>query len=128
MNTTTFRGLCVATKRQSKRFVRYFSDKPKGRDAAFRAARKYRDELAARLPWPTKVKRKYVRNTTGVIGVARVKQRTGAGKIMLRYVASWPRRIGKPGRAIFAIGLYGEAEAFRLAVRARRAGLRELMD
>jgi hypothetical protein len=45
-----FRGWRVATKRQGKRFVRYFSDKPKGRNAALRAARAYRDELTARLP------------------------------------------------------------------------------
>jgi hypothetical protein len=108
--------------------VRYFSDQSGGRAAALRAARAFRDELISELPRPTKIKRKYVRNTTGVIGVARVKERTRAGNIMLRYVASWPRRNGKPGRATFSIGFYGEAQAFELAVRARRAGLRQLMS
>ena len=44
------------------------------------------------------------------------------------YVASWPERNGKRGKATFSVGLYGEKEAFRLAVAARRTGLRKLGD
>lgn len=98
-----FRGWVVATKRRGKRFVRYFSDRTDG---------------ISKLPWPTKTKRTNVRNKTGVIGVARVKERTRSGKIMRRYVASWSRRDGTRGKATFSIGLYGEEEAFKLAVRA----------
>jgi hypothetical protein len=32
------------------------------------------------------------------------------------------------GKATFFVGLYGEKEAFKLAVAARRAGLRKLGD
>ena len=80
----------------------------------------------SQLPPPTKVKRRDIRNTTGVIGVARVKERTRFGKLLVRYVASWPKLSGKRGKATFSVGLYGEKEAFRLAVASRRAGLREL--
>jgi hypothetical protein len=70
-----------------------------------------------------------VRNTTGVIGVARMKERTRSGKWMVRYVAQWPKRNGKRGKASFSVPLYGENygenEAFRLAVASRRAGLRD---
>ncbi len=121
-----FRGWVVAIKRRGKRWIRYFSDSRGGRAAARRAARAYRNEMVAALPWPTKAKRSYIRNTTGVVGVARVKERTRAGSIMLRYVATWPSRSGKPKKATFSIGLYGEEKAFRLAVKARRAGLAEL--
>ena len=65
------------------------------------------------LPQPTKIKRKDVRNTTGVIGVARVKERTRSGKLLVRYVASLPEHNGKRGKATFSVGLYGEKEAFQ---------------
>jgi len=120
-----FRGWVVSTKRRGKRFTRYFSDHPHGRRQALRAARAFRDKLVSKLPAPTKIKRRYVRNTTGMIGVARVKERTRAGRLFVRYVASWPKHDAKRGKASFSIGLYGEKEAFRLAVSARRAGLPE---
>jgi hypothetical protein len=121
-----YSGWLVTTKRRGKRFVRYFSDQPKGRRKALCAARSFRDKLVAQLPPPTKIKRTDIRNTTGVIGVARVKERTRSGKLLMRDVASWPKRNGERGKASFSVGLYGENEAFRLAVASRRAGLREL--
>jgi hypothetical protein len=42
---------------------------------------------------------------------------------MWRYKAYWPTLHGKPGRATFSVGLYGKAEAKRLAIKARREGL-----
>src|SRR5690242_9303715 len=110
-----FRGWIVSTKRQGKRFVRYFSDRPHGRKLALRAARAFRDKLLARLPPATKIKRTYIRNTTGTIGVARMKERTRSGAWFVRYVAQWPERSGKNGRATFSVGFYGEKEAFNRA-------------
>jgi AP2 domain len=121
-----FRGWVVSIKRRGKRKVRYFSDRPAGRVAALKNARRFRDELLPRLPLPNKIKRHYILNTTGVIGVARTKERTRTGKSLVRYAACWPTTTGKPGRATFSVGLYGEAEAFRLAVAARKAGLAAL--
>jgi AP2 domain len=72
------------------------------------------------LPRPTQIKRKDVRNMTGVIGIARVKERTRSGSLFVRYVAQWPDRRGRTGQATFSVGLYGENEAFRFAVSARR--------
>ena len=119
-----FQRWVVTAKRKGKRFTRYFSDTPLGRRNAFRAARAFRDKLVSKLPPPTKIKRRYVRNTTGVIGVARVKEHTRSGRLLVRYVASWPKRNGKRGKASFSVGLYGEQEAFRLAVSSRREGLK----
>src|SRR5215831_8088516 len=121
-----FRGWMVSTKRQGKRIARYFSDRPHGRRAALRAARTFRNKLVARLPQPTKIKRSYVCNTTGIIGVARVKERTRSGKWFVRYVAQWPRSDGTRCSASFSVNLYGEDDAFELAVYCRRKGLREL--
>src|SRR5205085_11067027 len=75
-----FQGWVVSAKRKGKRFTRYFSDSRFGCRKAFRAARAFRDKLVSKLPAPTKIKRRYVRNTTGVIGVARVKERTRSGR------------------------------------------------
>jgi hypothetical protein len=86
-----FAGWVVAVKREGRRYpAKYFSDKPDGRRAAFARARRYRDGLLALLPKPHKLKRTYCRNRTGVVGVARVKERTRAGNIAVRYVATWP--------------------------------------
>jgi len=120
-----FRGWCVTTKRRGKRFRRYFSDRLGGRWKALQVARSFRDKLVAQLPRPTKIKRRDVRNTTGIIGVARVKERTRKGKWFVRYVGSWPDQNGKRGKASFSVGFCGEAKAFRLAVRSRRDGLRK---
>src|SRR5437764_1537301 len=97
-----FRGWVVKTKRRGRRFARYFSDRPNGRGNALRAARTFRNRLVSTLPPPHKVKRTDVRNTTGVIGVARVKERTRSGKSLVRYVASWPRRDGSRAKATFS--------------------------
>jgi AP2 domain len=40
-----------------------------------------------------------------------VNERTRAGKLLVRYVASWPKRNGERGKATFSVGLYGENEA-----------------
>jgi hypothetical protein len=121
-----FSGWVVAAKRQGKKWTRYFSDKPDGAAAALRRARQCRAQLLATLPPATKVKRTHVRNTTGVIGVARVRETTRSGRTLWRYVAQWPRRGGSRGKATFSTLRYGETEARRLAIQARRRGLAEL--
>jgi len=78
------------------------------------------------LPRPTKIKGTDIRNTTGVIGVSRIKERTRSGKVFVRYVASWLKHNGERGKESFSVGLYCEREAFRLAVIARRAALQKL--
>lgn len=122
-----FYGWVVSIKRAGHRWVTYFSDGLGGRMGALRQAREHRDKLLAVLPRPTKIKRTYVRNTTGVVGVARVKERTRAGNLMVRYVASLPRRNARAGKASFSIGLYGEAQARRLAISARRLAVAEFV-
>jgi hypothetical protein len=88
-------------------------------------AREYRDQLLAQLP-PAR-KRTFVLNTTGEVGVARVKERTRAGTLFVRYVASWPTASGARAKASFSVSFYGEAAAKRRAVQARRRGLDELL-
>jgi hypothetical protein len=122
-----FRGWAFATKRRGRKWVKYFSDKPHGRAAALRRAREYRDALLMQLPRPTKLKSRFVRNTTGVIGVARARERSRSGSISERYVATWPTRTGRSGKASFSVQLYGESAARRYAIEARRRGVAEYL-
>jgi hypothetical protein len=126
-NHNYFTGVVVSATRAGKRWVKYFSDKPAGRLAARRRAREFGEQLFRQLPWPAKVKRKYARNTTGVIGVSRVRERARSGRWFVRYVAVWPTRDGRPRKASFSVATYGESGARRRAVEARRAGLAELL-
>lgn len=122
-----FHGFVVVTKRQGRIWSKYFSDKAGGRAASRSRARAYRDRLLRRLPPPTKIKRRYARNTTGVIGVALVHERTRSGNRVWRYRVSWPLRHGGTGRASFSVPKYGKQEARRRAIAARTEGLAKLM-
>src|SRR5690242_14414085 len=121
-----FRGWVVSTKRKGKRYTRYFSERPHGKRKALRAARAFRDKLIATLPIPTKIKRSYVPNTTGVIGVSRTRERTRSGRLLIRYVAQWPQSRGKTGERRSRSVFTARKKPSVLAVAARQAGLRRL--
>ncbi|MGH9894967.1 MAG: AP2/ERF family transcription factor [bacterium] len=53
------------------------------------------------------------------------RDRTRAGKVVWRYIASWPTRDGKRGKVTFSVARYGRAEARRLAIQARQEGLQQ---
>ena len=123
-----FAGYVVCAKRAGRSWTKHFSDKPDGAAAALRRARAFRDQLVAELTWPAKVKRRYVHNTSGTIGVTRTVERQRNGKWMARWVATWPTREGRTRKATFSVNRYGEAIARRRAVEARRQGLAELLE
>jgi hypothetical protein len=120
-----FTGWVVSATRRNKRFTRYFSDQD-GQRKALRAARVYRDKLLSRLPPPKKIRIKDKRNTTGVIGVCRQEYREKSAKWFVRYIAEWLKNDDTRASASFSVNLYGEEDAFELAVYCRRKGLREL--
>jgi hypothetical protein len=62
------------------------------------------------------------------VGVARTKERTRSGGILVRYVASLPLPSGGSARATFSVGRYGELGAKRRAIAARWRGVAELMS
>ena len=65
------------------------------------------------------------RNTTGVMGVCRQEIPRKSGRWLARYIAEWPTSDGTTATASFSVNLYGEEDAFELAVYCRREGLRE---
>ena len=129
-----FAGWSVGTKRGGKRWKRYFRDEkgPGGREKALERARAYRDKLLAKIGPATKVKRRVPRSSTGVVGVVRVEETSKAGETLVRFCASWPvvtgTNVRRSKRVSFSAGRWGEERAFRLAVRARKEGVRRYLE
>ncbi|PYQ05317.1 MAG: hypothetical protein DMF82_08785 [Acidobacteria bacterium] len=117
----------VTVKRGSSRRIAYFADGRTEPHASFKRAVGYRDRILKEVPAFNKLKRRYERNTTGEIGVARCIERTRAGNLFERYVATWPTASGGRAKRGFSITKYGERRARRLAVQARRRGVEEML-
>lgn len=112
---------------ESDHYVKYFADPDGDSAVSLRAAMAYRDRLVDRLPFPFRVKRRNKLNRTGVIGVALTRERTRRGRILRRYAAYWPETYGgRPKKKTFSLAKYGAAEAKRLAIAARKKGLKQL--
>jgi hypothetical protein len=62
-----------------------------------------------------------------VIGVSKMLEVTRNGTRAWRYRAGWPTRDGRLRTVSFSVAKYGEAKARRLAIRARRQGLEDLL-
>jgi len=121
-----FHGWHVSLKRAGRRYEHYFNDGT-DRAAALRRALRWRDRMAATLPPPRKFKRRYVLNTTGVIGVHLAVQRTRKGTIMSYYCATWIDDVGRTHKRSFSVAKFGELRARSLAVAARKDTLAELL-
>ena len=122
-----FHGWVVTIVRGDLKLQQYFSDKPHGRAASLRAARTWRDTQLDRLPLPVKLKRTFIRNTTGIIGVTLVRDVNKKGKVLERFAASIPLAAGGHQKRSFAIGKYGRREALRLAIEARDRGVAKFL-
>jgi hypothetical protein len=58
------------------------------------------------------------------MGVCRQEYQRKSGNWFARYIAEWPKSDGTKGSTSFSMNLYGEEDAFELAVYCRRKGLR----
>jgi hypothetical protein len=121
-----FHGWYVCLKRAGQRYGRYFRDAG-GSQAALAKAIRWRNALTARLPPPRKFKRRYSRNTTGVIGVSLSRERTRKGVPAPRYCATWIDEGGRQRKRSFSIGRFGREKALSLASNARHEALEQLL-
>jgi hypothetical protein len=121
-----FHGWHVSLKRAGRRYERYFNDGT-DRAAALQRALRWRDRMAATLPPPRKFKRRYVLNTTGVIGVHLAVQRTRKGTIVRYYCATWIDDVGRTHKQSFSVAKFGGRRARSLAVAGRKDILAELL-
>lgn len=126
----THGGWEVRFHRRGKKIEKFFSDNIFGsKTKALAQARVYRDEIESKLPklnvhelsrTPSK------RNQSGIVGVRRHEQTDVRGDWGYTYsfwVAQWTDENGKRRTRSFSINHYGEEEALRLAIKARKKGM-----
>jgi len=125
-------GFFVRVSRKRKIHSAFFADKKHGgREQAFAAAQVHHKKLRAKLGLPRQISRRLNaeivrrRSRSGIHGVQRVINRRV--KPWRKYwVATWSPEPYVVARMQFSIRKHGEAKAKRLALRARRAGLRSM--
>lgn len=115
---------------KGKRHTKFFNDKWYGsRQKSLQAAVTYRDQLEKELGKPRcdgVVVTHSSRNKTGVVGVSRIRRKTGtvsaSGEPNFSevYEVTWQDENKKIRRRRFSIAKYGEEEAFHLACNWRR--------
>lgn len=126
-------GFLVRVTRKGKLRSDYFRDQDHGgKKKALLAARKYRDELEAkykRVSSKELAKRVRSNNTSGEPGVRYVEEidhRWDSKPCYGYWIAQWSPRKGVRKTKRFSVLKYGDDEAFRLAVKARRKGVSEM--
>lgn len=125
-------GWQVRLQRKGVRFGRFFSDSAwGGREAAFDRALQFRDKLIARqarkkadqVASPGSHTLPASRNQSGVVGVARIVQRSAKGVEYHFWQASWTTPEGKRVTVRYSVLRYGNEEALFLACEARRGAI-----
>ncbi len=123
------RGWQVRLQWKGVRFGRFFSDSAwGGREAALSCAERYRDRLLARLERrrlrasssPRSHLAPAARNRSGVVGVARIVQRSASGTEYHFWQASWVTPDGVRKTVRYSVLKFGEEAALALAIEARR--------
>ena len=128
-------GYQVRFMRRGYSFDQLFSDSIfGGKRKALHAAREFRDELEAEYPHYSRkevAKIKSARHSSGTVGVHLSEEIDGRWPnkpVYLYWVAQWSPEPGVRKSRRFSVNKYGSDEAYRLAVNARRKGLREMSE
>ena len=117
----------VCFKRAGERYIKSFADGDEGEAASLKRAQTWRDAMEKELgPW-NKLHSRSSNNTSGIIGVSIVNERTRSGTLSRRWVALWPSADGNRHKKGFSVRLYGNAEARRRAIVARRQGVADFL-
>lgn len=126
IDTDSTHGWYVRAYRNGSVQSKFFSDrKYGGRDVAYKEACSHRDELFQKVAAQPKEPRKRSpqisakRSGTGVVGVTRTDKKTASGKVLTCYSVSWRPQSNVQKCTSFSWDKYGEAEAFRRAVKHR---------
>lgn len=122
--TGTF-GWQVRLRRRGVRYAKYFADRSHGGlEEALGAAQEWRDALMRQLAEDegTRVCARSPRNSSGVVGVAKVVVAGPRGAVYYFWQATWCPSPGKRRSIRFSVRRHGDQAAFQLAVEARREG------
>jgi hypothetical protein len=117
--------------RQGAMFQEYYPFKNhNGEDGALEAAKRYWKEVRESFPKLTRkqsMQVERIKSKTGVVGVTRVVQKIKGFEYEV-WRATWTDFRGNRRIRTFSINKYGEAEARKRAVAARKQGLDDLPD
>lgn len=128
-------GYEVRFMRRGQKIEKFFGDKAfGGKRKALTAARQHRDQLEIEFPGFSRkevAQFKSQRNSSGTVGVHLVEEvdkRWPSQPTYLYWVAQWSPAPYVRKTKRFSVNKHGYDEAFRLAVEARRSGLKEMED
>jgi hypothetical protein len=119
-------GYYVRLTRNQKTQYKFFADKSNGgKRAALRAAKQHEAELLEQAAANNKRRKQTVssRNTSGIVGVTRG-QWEESGKRVAYWQAAWVGSKGERLNRKFSVNKHGEERARRLAIKARREGVK----
>jgi hypothetical protein len=119
--------------RKGRRASKFFADQDYGgKRKALSAAKQHRDHLESKMRGYTakqRAQRQRSNNTSGITGVRRVYEtdyRWDSEPTYGFWVAQWTPTHGRRQTRRFSIDKYGDDEAYRLAVLARKRGIASL--
>ena len=120
-------GWQVRLQRRGVKYAKYFGDRVYGgTEPAFHAAKRWRDDLLKKISeaQAARVCTRSQRNRSGVVGVSKVTVLTNGAEYQF-WQATWSPKGARRRCVKFSIIRYGDREAFRLAVEARKRGVEE---
>lgn len=127
---TTGGGYLVRVMRKGKRATKFFPDNEYGgKRKSLVAAKEYRDQLERTMRGYTAKQlsqKQRSNNTSGIVGVRKVYEtdyRWESEPTYGYWVAQWSPKKGVRRTKRFSIEKYGDEEAYRLAVQARKRGV-----
>ncbi|MGB7347998.1 MAG: AP2/ERF family transcription factor [Pirellulaceae bacterium] len=127
-------GYLVRVTRKGKLQSKYFADVDYGKRNALKEAKAYRDELESKMKgYSAKqlAKKERADNTSGYPGVRMAEEadpRWPSNPVYKYWIAQWSPKKGVRKTRRFSVDKYGEKEAFRLAVQARKRGVASMEE
>ena len=119
-------GWQVRLQRRGVKYAKFFSDSVhRDPDTALMVARKWRDDLIQEISREEQARicRSSPRNSSGVVGVSKIKVQASNGAVYEFWQATWSPQPGVRKAAKFSIKRHGNEVAFKLAVEARNQGI-----
>ncbi|MEM1157653.1 MAG: AP2 domain-containing protein [Verrucomicrobiota bacterium] len=124
-------GWFVRVTRKGKTYSAFFTDKKHGgKGKALAAAKVGLEKLRAK--YPPMSRKEFARvqrrkTKSGIVGVTRLTKKV-KGKNYDFWQATWSPRTGVIEKKVYSITKYGEDKAKRLAVKARKEGIKNMAD
>jgi hypothetical protein len=127
-------GYFVRLQRRGKIHSAFVTDQMHGgRKRALAAAQKHHRKLLAKLGPPIRMQRRWWaeirrrKGSSGIVGVQKLVVRR-SGEVRKYWMATWSPKPYVVRRKTFSFWEFGSRKAKRLAIRARRAGLRSMQS